>query len=294
MARLLSTLVSAKWLSGVIRSQHPGLGLSLQVLDIIPFPSKGDPRKEYEEKHIPGALLFDLEECSDKSSPFPEMLPSAKQFSKYVGNLGISNQTHVVVYDRSDLGSFCAPRAWWMFRVFGHSSVSVLNGGFKNWLNEGYPVDSGTGKSTSAKFQATLNRSPVVKFEDMVKNLESKQYQVVDTRSEGRFQGTELEPRKGILSGHIPGAKNIPYYMLLNKNGTMKTEDELRELLKENGVDLNKPLIATCGVGVTACHLNLAACLLGNDSVKIYDGSWSEWSLRAKTEHISKGLEKNM
>lgn len=293
MARLLSTLVSAKWLSGIIRSQQPGLGF--KVLDVIPYPSKGDPRKEFEEQHIPGALLFDVEECSDKSSPFPEMLPSANKFSEYVGNLGISNQTHVIVYDKGELGSFCCPRAWWMFRVFGHSNVSVLNGGFKNWLSEGYPVDSGIAKPTPAKFQATLNRSWVVKFEDMVKNLESKQYQVVDTRSEGRFQGTEPEPRKGITSGHIPGTKNIPYYMFLKEDGTMKTEEELRELLKENGVDLNKPLIASCGAGITSCHFTLAAYLLGQEDVKTYDGSWSEWSVRAKIEHIiSKGREKNM
>ncbi|XP_043944039.1 3-mercaptopyruvate sulfurtransferase-like isoform X2 [Protopterus annectens] len=293
MTRLLKAVVSAKQLSQVIRSQRPGMGL--QVLDVIPYPSKGDPRKDFEKQHLPGALLFDVDECRDKSSQFPKMLPSAEEFSQYVGNLGISSQTHVVVYDRSELGSFSAPRVWWMFRVFGHSSVSVLSGGFKKWLNEGHPVSSEIIKPTPKEFQAILNRSWVAKFEDMMKNIESKQYQVVDVRAASHFHGPEQQPSKDVMLGHIPGTKNLPYYKFLNEDGTMKTEVQLDDLLKENGVDLNKPLIASCWAGVTACHLSLAACLLDKERVKVYDGSWSEWSVRANTEHIiPKGTEKTM
>lgn len=191
---LYRALVSTKWLAEAVRANK--IGPELRVLDASWYEPGGkrDAQKEFRERHIPGASFFDIEECKDKSSPYEVMLPSEKHFADYVGRLGISNQTHVVVYDGDNLGTFYAPRAWWMFRVFGHRTVSVLNGGFKNWVKEGHPVTSESIRPEPAVFKAGLNRSLLKTYEDMLENLESKRFQVVDSRSEGRYRGTEPEP----------------------------------------------------------------------------------------------------
>ncbi|KFQ57307.1 Thiosulfate sulfurtransferase, partial [Pelecanus crispus] len=225
-------------------------------------PEKRNARQEFKERHIPGASFFDIEECRDQSSPYEFMLPSEAHFADYVGRLGVSNDTHVVVYDGDELGTFYAPRAWWMFRAFGHKEVSVLNGGFQNW--------------------AKLNTALVKTFEEMIQNVGSLRFQVVDSRPEGLFRGTELDQGNGGLeSGHIPGAVNIPFHSFLTETGHEKSIEEIQQIFREKKVDLSKPLTATCRKGVTACHIALAAYLCGKRDVAVYDGSWLEWFRRA-------------
>lgn len=190
---LFRALVSSKWLAESIRVGK--VGPSLRVLDASWYsPGTRQARQEYLERHIPGASFFDIEECRDTASPYEVMLPSPKDFANYVGRLGIGNETHVVVYDGDDLGSFYAPRVWWMFRVFGHRTVSVLNGGFKNWLKEGHPVTSEPSNPEPATFKANLDHSLFKTYEQVLENLKSQRFQLVDSRSQGRYLGTEPEP----------------------------------------------------------------------------------------------------
>ncbi|XP_069557508.1 3-mercaptopyruvate sulfurtransferase [Brachyistius frenatus] len=286
MAAQTRALVSGPWLADAIRNKL--VGPKLRILDSSWYlpKTKRDPKDEFAQTHITGSSFFDIDECCDKTSAFDHMLPTSSHFSEYVGGLGIGNNTHVVVYDTSDFGSFSAPRVWWMFRLFGHSLVSVLDGGMKNWLAEGYPVTAEHSKPERRKFEATLNQSWVKSYEDVVENISTKQVQVVDARSAGRFRGTEPEPRDGILPGHFPGTINMPFTSFLNASGKKQGTESLSELFRDAGVDLEQPLWATCGTGVTACHVVLAAHLLGHPGVCVYDGSWCEWFKRASPEHI--------
>lgn len=199
MAAQTRALVSGQWLADAVRNNL--IGPKLRVLDTSWYlpKTKRNPRAEFAEKHIPGSSFFDIDECSDKTSAFDHMLPTGSHFSRYVGELGIGSDTHVVVYDTSDFGSYCAPRLWWMFRVFGHSMVSVLDGGLKNWLAEGYPVTAEYSKPEPREFNATVNQSWVKSYEDVLENIRSPRVRIVDARSAGRFRGTEPEPRDGEL-----------------------------------------------------------------------------------------------
>lgn len=192
-------LVSPRWLLDNLRASS-ALKSNISILDASwHLPKTGrDPWREYKERHIPGAYFFDIDACSDRTSPYDHMLPSADQFAEYAGKLGVSNNSHVVVYDASDFGSFSAPRLWWMFRVFGHPRVSVLDGGLKAWLRKGHPVNSGKEpRPVAAEFQAKLNSSQVVGYEEMVENIEKRTFPTVDARVEGRFRGLDPEPREG-------------------------------------------------------------------------------------------------
>lgn len=281
---LYRALVSTRWLAESVRAGK--LGPSLRVLDASWYsPGTRDARQEYLERHVPGASFFDIEECKDKSSPYEMMLPSEAGFADYVGHLGIGNDTHVVVYDGDQLGSFYAPRVWWMFRVFGHRTVSVLNGGFRNWLKEGHPVTSEPSRPEPAVFKATLDRSLLKTYEQVLENLESKRFQLVDSRAQGRYLGTQPEPDAvGLDSGHIRGAVNMPFMDFLTEDGFEKSPEMIRAMFEAKKVDLAKPLIATCRKGVTACHIALAAYLCGKPDVAVYDGSWFEWFHRAPPE----------
>lgn len=199
MAAQIRSLVSAQWLADAIRNNL--IGPKLRVLDTSWYlpKTKRDPKAEFVQKHIPGSSFFDIDECSDRTSALDHMLPSPEHFSRYVGCLGIGNDTHVVVYDTSDFGSYSAPRVWWMFRLFGHSLVSVLDGGMKNWLAEGFATTSEYSKPSCAEFTATLNRAWVKSYEDVLENTRTGLVQMVDARSAGRFRGTEPEPREGEL-----------------------------------------------------------------------------------------------
>lgn len=197
MAAQVKALVSAKWLAEAIRNKC--VGPRLRVLDASWYLPKlnRNAREEFGQRHIPGALFFDIDECGDPESPFDHMLPGEDGFADYVGNLGVGNDTHVVVYDCSDFGSYAAPRVWWMFRLFGHYSVSVLNGGMKNWLVEGHPVSDLHDTPARTEFRAQKNATWVKTYEDVLQNLTDRKFQVVDARVNGRFRGIEPEPREG-------------------------------------------------------------------------------------------------
>ncbi|XP_063282573.1 thiosulfate sulfurtransferase-like [Pelobates fuscus] len=284
MSQLLSrALVSINWLSEALKTQT---GPALRVLDAsFYYPAIRNGRKEYEEQHIPGALYFDIDECKDQGSPYEVMLPSESSFAKYVGNLGINNDSHVVIYDADHLGMYYAPRAWWMFKVFGHDKVSVLDGGFRNWLKKGLPVTSEKTKVKPETYHAVLNTLRVKKFEDIERNISSKEFQLVDSRSNGRYTGTEPEPGEGIYPGHILGSLNLPFTDFLTEEGFEKSPEEIQQLFKAKGIDLSKPLTITCRRGVTACQLAMASFILGKEDTAIYDGSWFEWFQRAKADH---------
>lgn len=204
MAAQNRAVVSGQWLADAIRNNL--VGPKLRILDTSWYlpKTKRDPKAEFAQKHISGSSFFDIDECSDKTSTFDHMLPTPSLFSRYVGGLGIGNDTHVVVYDTSDFGSYSAPRVWWMFRLFGHSLVSVLDGGMKNWLVDGYPVTSEYSKPEYRDFKATVNQSWVKSYEDVLENIRTKQIQTVDARSAGRFRGTEPEPRDGEQESKLP------------------------------------------------------------------------------------------
>jgi len=269
-------LVTARWLAE--RLQRP----EVVVLDCSWYlPSAGrDAQAEFLAAHIPGARYFDLEANSDRISPLPHMLPAAAQFARDMTALGLRDGDTIVVYDGSGV-NLSAPRVWWMLRVFGHDDVTLLDGGFAEWQRGGHPVESGAAVPRAGHFSATLDSGRVRDADAMFRNIERPHEQVVDARSSGRFDGTSPEPRPGMRSGHIPGARNVPYTSLLNPDGTMKPPAELHQLFVDAGLDPAAPVTSSCGSGVTACALVHALHLLGNDATAVYDGSWSEWGARA-------------
>lgn len=279
-------LVSAKWLANMVTSNP--VGPQVRILDTSwHLPStKRDAKKEFAESHIPGASYFDIDECSDRTSQFHHALPTEEFFADYVGKLGIGNDNHVVVYDCSDEGAFSCTRVWWMFRLFGHLNVSVLDGGLRNWIREGHPLTAAYSKPESSKFTATMNQSWVKSFEDVTDNIPTQKFQLVDMRSYGRFRGLEPEPREDVDPGHIPGSKCMPFDMFLGEDGKMLPTEKLKQFFEKSHVDLLKPLCGTCGSGVTACHMVLAAHLCAVPGVPMYVGSWFEWFSKAPPEHI--------
>jgi thiosulfate/3-mercaptopyruvate sulfurtransferase len=240
-----------------------------------------DARKEYEEAHIPGAVFFDLDEISDPASPLPHMLPDAARFSARVRRLGLGDGVRIVVYDNNRFSA--SARVWWMFRVFGHQDVAVLDGGLAKWRAEGRPVSDEPVRPSERHFTARLNHMLVRDLEQIRDNLMSRREQVVDARSAGRFAGTEPEPRQGLRPGHIPQSLNLPYTDLLARDGTLLGKDAIAAQVARLGLDLERPIATTCGSGVTAATLALALHRLGVDDVAVYDGSWTEWGGRDDT-----------
>ena len=269
-------VVSAEWLTEHARDSH------IRVLDASWYLSamKRDPRKDFRDGHIPGAQLFSIDDASDPSSPLPHTFPSATQFADVVSRLGISTGDHVIVYDASGT-NFSAPRVWWMFRAFGHAHVSLLDGGLGAWKAAGGAVETGDPRLVpQGSFNAELNAEMTRSAEQVQEARHANAAQVVDMRSRGRFEGTEPEPRPGLRSGHIPGSRNVPYASLVNERGLLRSETELRAIMDGAGIDVRRPVIATCGSGVTACSLLLALHALGATDIALYDGSWSEWGQR--------------
>ena len=242
---------------------------------------KRDPRAEFEAAHVPGAVFFDIDAIADRTTTLPHMLPTAEQFGAAVGALGIGNGDRVVVYDVR--GVVSAARVWWTFRAFGHDAIAVLDGGLGAWRAEGRPVESGPGRPTPRPFTARRRPELVRDVEAMRANIGTRAAQVLDARSAGRFAGTEPEPRAGLRGGHIPGSLNLPYETLYRPDGTLKPPDELRGIVTAAGIDLGRPVVTTCGSGVTASVLALALYLIGRHDVAVYDGSWSEWGSRSDT-----------
>lgn len=245
------------------------------------LPTSGrDARTEYLAGHLPGAVFFDLDAVSDRSSPLPHMLPPARQFAEQVGALGIGDGNDVVVYDGSG-ANLSAARVWWMFRTFGHERVAVLDGGLPRWRAEGRPLELGEVSPPTAHFSARVIPAGAVRDLAAVRGvLERGEAQIVDMRSAGRFTGAEPEPRPGLRGGHIPGSRNLPYSELVGTDGTLLPADALRRRIAAAGIDPARPIVATCGSGVSACALLHALHLLGHRQASLYDGAWAEWAAR--------------
>lgn len=235
-----------------------------------------DPHAEYEAEHIPGALFFDVDEIADTDSPLPHMLPSPEKFSSRMRRMGIGDGMRIVVYDAA--GMFSAARVWWTFRVMGARDVVVLNGGLPKWKAEGRPLeDMPPRKRSERHFTARRNGALVRDRSDMLANVSSQAEQVIDARAAGRFEGTAPEPRAGLRSGRIPGSSNLPYDALLNADGTFKSASQLEAVFDAAGIDRYRPIVTTCGSGVTASVVSLALALIGHPDAAVYDGSWTEW-----------------
>ncbi|MEP1354409.1 MAG: 3-mercaptopyruvate sulfurtransferase [Tateyamaria sp.] len=267
------TLVSTDWLAAHLKDPD------LRILDAswyLPGVER-DPRAEYDAAHIPGARFFDIDEISDARSDLPHMAPPAEKFMSRMRAMGVGDGHQIVVYDGAGIQS--APRVWWLFRLMGHRDVAVLDGGLPKWQAEGRAVEDMPpvvkDRHLTVRFQNHLVRD-VTQVSQAAK-LGSTQ--IVDARAAGRFRGDAPEPREGLRAGHVPGSRNVPFTGLLNSDKTMKTPDETRAVFETAGVDVTKPVITTCGSGITAAILSLALERLGNNSWSLYDGSWAEWGM---------------
>ena len=269
---------SAKWLA-----ETDWLAAHLDAPDVIVIDASWylpgvprDPREEYLEARIPGALFFDIDEISDKSSPLPHMLPSPEQFSSQMRKMGIGDGMRVIVYDAD--GMFSAARVWWTFRAMGKDDVAILNGGLAKWKREGLPLEDGPPMERAMRHFTSRRMGELIRDrDDMLASSKNGLEQILDARAADRFRGEAPEPRPGLRSGHIPGSLNLPYADLLNSDGTLKSAEDLRQVFEQAGVDLKKPVATTCGSGVTASILALALAILGHRQTSVYDGSWSEW-----------------
>ena len=267
----MDSLVSTQWLEKELEAPD------LRVVDASFFLS-GDGRDahaEYEAGHIPGAVFMDIDEIADDSNPAPHMLPPEHKFASRMQSLGLGDGNRIVVYDNSPLHS--AARGWLMLKSFGAQQVAILDGGLPKWKAEGRPLESGRPQLRRAHFTASLDEAAIADKAYVSGIVHSDGHEIVDARSAARFAGEEAEPRPGLEPGHIPGAKNLPQGKRFNPDDSWKQPDALRQAFDEAGVDLSKPLVTTCGSGITACVLLFGAYLLGKEDSKLYDGSWSEW-----------------
>ena len=269
-------VVSPDWLEQHLHD--PGLSI-VDASWYLP-DQKRDARAEYDAAHIPGAVFFDQDAVVDPDSELPHALPSPTEFERHVSAMGIARDDTIIVYDGP--GMFTAPRVWWMFRVMGADKVFVLDGGFDNWKADGRPVTDKPTKIAGTAFVPKFDAGRVASLDAVRQIVAGDGAQVADARGPGRFTGAEPEPRAGMRSGHMPGARNV-HYVALSENGYLKDLDGLRATLAEAGIDPDKPVVTTCGSGVTAAVINLALASLGAPEHRLYDGSWSEWGGRADT-----------
>lgn len=272
----MDLLVSTAWLAEEMGAEHAG---DLRIVDATYFlPEAGrDAAADYEAAHIPGALYLNLTELADLTSPFPNMLPPAEQFASRMQALGLGDGSRIVFYDNSPHRT--AARAWWMFRLFGTDRVAILDGGLAKWRAEGRPLERGAVTQRPRHFTVFRDDATLRDKAQVLATLADGSAQVVDARGAGRFTGEEPEPRPDIASGHMPGALNLPYGKLFEADGTFKRDEALKAAFVEAGVDLDKPVVTTCGSGVTAAILLFGMALLGKSDVALYDGSWSEWGV---------------
>ena len=265
------TLVSTDWLARHLDDPD------LRVIDASwHMPDTGrDAHAEFAENHIPGARFFDIDEISDARSDLPHMAPPAEKFMSRLRAMGVGDGHQVVIYDAT--GIFSAPRVWWLFKLMGKSDVAVLDGGLPKWLAENRPVEDMPPVIRDRHMTVSRHNALLRDVTQVAEASKLSEPQIVDARSPDRFRGDQPEPREGLRAGHIPGSKNLPFDQLLNDDKTMKDADALRQAFENAGVDLARPVITTCGSGVTAAVLFLALTRLGHADVSLYDGSWSEW-----------------
>ena len=267
----MESLVTTAWL-------EKELGASdLRVVDATKFMGGSDrnARAEYEAGHIPGAVFMDLAELVDPTDPIENMAPKAEKFASRMQSLGLGDGSRIVLYDDSPLTS--ATRAWWLLKLFGAHDVALLDGGLSKWKAEGRPLEMGTHTLRHRHFTVWRDATVVRTKEQVLANVDSGAEQLLDARPAARFTGEERDPRPGMAPGHIPGSRSLPHSTLFNADGTWKSADELRAAFAAAGIDLDKPLVTTCGSGMTASALAFAAHLLGKEDVAVYDGSWTEW-----------------
>jgi thiosulfate/3-mercaptopyruvate sulfurtransferase len=267
----MDALVSTEWLQGELGAPD------LRVVDASFFLAADgrDARAEYEAAHIPGAVFLDIDAVADEANPAPHMFPPPHKFASAMRALGLGEGDRIIVYDNSPLHS--AARGWWMLKGFGARQVAILDGGLQKWLAEGRRTESGKPRVRSGHFTARFDDGAIADKDYVASLVHSDGHELVDARSAARFAGEEAEPRPGLEAGHIPGSKNLPQGRLFEPDNRWKRDNALRAAFEEAGIDLTKPLVTTCGSGITACVLLFGAHLLGKEDVKLYDGSWSEW-----------------
>ena len=272
----MDALVTTEWLAGELGASD------LRVVDAtyVDAATGRDAAAEYEREHIPGAVFMSLGELRDTDSDLPMMLPSAEKFASRMQSLGLGDGSRIVLYDSSPWRT--AARAWWMLHTFGAHDIAILDGGIAKWKAEGRDLASGKEQLRHRHFTVWYDRKGVRSLEQMKANLETGDEQILDARSAARFTGEEPDPRPATHAGHMPGAKNLPYTRLFNEDGTWKRGDALRQAFEGAGVDVDKPIVTTCGSGVTASTLMFGLHLLGKDAA-LYDGSWSEWGADRST-----------
>lgn len=267
------TLVTTDWLAAHLNDPD------LRILDAswyLPGDPR-DPRADYQTAHIPGARFFDIDEISDHRSELPHMVPPAEKFMSRMRSMGVGDGHQVVVYDGN--GLFSAARVWWLFRLMGKMDVAVLDGGMPKWLAEGRENEDIPPMIRDRHMTVSRQNHFVKDVTQVATASKLGDYEILDARSAKRFRGEEAEPRPGLRQGHIPGSKNVPFTKLLNGDGTMKDEVTLRKIFEESGVDLTKPVMTSCGSGVTAAIINLALERVGHRDHSLYDGSWAEWGM---------------
>lgn len=273
-------LVSTEWLADNLNTE------GVRLVDASYFLPNDyrDAKTEYATKHIPGAVFFNIDDICLDGSDLPHMLPDEETFSAKVGALGIGDGDKIVIYDLTG-GGMAAARVWWTFRVFGVEDVALLNGSLPKWLAEGRPTTDEIPSPTPATFTARKNESLVRNIQQMLANVDSRAEQMVDARAKERYEGTAPEPREGLRAGHIPGSLSLPFGLFLDKDRdfVMRDADELSQAIADAGLDVDGPITASCGSGVTASMLAFGLYLIGKKDVAVYDGSWSEWGMRHDT-----------